>query len=535
MADYQLNCSWEDVENSARSPNFFIRMYSGTDPVSGDTVDLSTKSGSEIYEILSENPNTDLVFMDKNGRPCSMTQRPATASGEVKFSTLVGTTLYIYSIPDGGNAVNTATIDISSADGGVFVVNFNMNNGVVTADQSYDDVAAAAASGKVVIGRYVASTYYVYGDPDDNGITFFSVFTTNNSQNVAVFQLVLSEDESVTAFSRVLSSETVRYTQQTLNNTQKAQARANIGATDGASGISDTIKQELLNCLAHVAWIDEHGQDYYDALEAALYTKTVESISAVFNQGSAVIYNTASLDSLKQYLTVTATYDDTSTATVTAYELSGTLTVGTSTITVTYSGKTTTFNVTVASSAVPIGTPSVSDNILTPGSSGMIRSMEAFSPGSSPWIIQIGFTTGSSLSGYQDLIGSVASDGTSQRGFLMEQVYYGQTSRCGVAGYGSSNGTSWNLFSGTIDTTVVANTTYLIQLEFTGSKYKMQYSTDDGATWTPSDYPEISSSTGIKDGYYIGIGLNRNGYYGGTIDLTKIKVWIDGALWWSVI
>ena len=71
------------------------------------------------------------------------------------------------------------------------------------------------------------------------------------------------------------------------------------------------------------------------------------SISAAFTQGDAVIYNTDSLDTLKQYLVVTAAMTDSTTRTVTNYTLSGTLTVGTSTITVSYGGKTTTFSVTV--------------------------------------------------------------------------------------------------------------------------------------------------------------------------------------------
>lgn len=77
--------------------------------------------------------------------------------------------------------------------------------------------------------------------------------------------------------------------------------------------------------------------------------KTLSSISCVFTQGQNVIYNTDSLDTLKQYLVVTATYSDSSTETVssTDYTLSGTLSAGTSTITVTYSGKTTTFTVIV--------------------------------------------------------------------------------------------------------------------------------------------------------------------------------------------
>lgn len=197
------------------------------------------------------------------------------------------------------------------------------------------------------------------------------------------------------------------------------------------SGITDDIKDALLDCFAHVAWIDDQGQTYYDALEDALYPPvpvssvtvtpstfqissiggtqqltatilpssaqatvswsssdtsvatvsesglvtsvavgtatitatadgvtgtaactvalpTLSSISAVYTQ-SGTVYNTDSLDSLKSDLVVTATYSDSSTATIpsTDYTLSGTLTVGTSTVTVSYGGKTATFNVTV--------------------------------------------------------------------------------------------------------------------------------------------------------------------------------------------
>lgn len=74
----------------------------------------------------------------------------------------------------------------------------------------------------------------------------------------------------------------------------------------------------------------------------------LQSISAVFNQGSAVIYTNSSLNDLKPYLTVTARYSDSTTQTVADYTLSGTLTKGTSTITASYGGKTATFNVTVS-------------------------------------------------------------------------------------------------------------------------------------------------------------------------------------------
>ena len=117
---------------------------------------------------------------------------------------------------------------------------------------------------------------------------------------------------------------------------------------NGGSGLSDEAKQALLTLLEKVAYIDDQGQTYLDALETALYPPaSLVSIRAVFNQGTAVIYDTDTLDSLKQYLTVTAVYDNQTSAVITAYALSGTLTEGTSTITVMYGGKTVTFNVTV--------------------------------------------------------------------------------------------------------------------------------------------------------------------------------------------
>lgn len=55
-------------------------------------------------------------------------------------------------------------------------------------------------------------------------------------------------------------------------------------------GLSDDVKQALLNCFAHVAWIDEYGQDYYDALYNALYvTHTItNNLTDVVNSNDAV-------------------------------------------------------------------------------------------------------------------------------------------------------------------------------------------------------------------------------------------------------
>ena len=118
-------------------------------------------------------------------------------------------------------------------------------------------------------------------------------------------------------------------------------------------GLSYAARAALMNLLLHVAYIDDKGREYYDALYDALFPdKTLTGITATFNQGSAVIYDSDNLDALKPYLTVVATYDDMSTEVITNYTLAGELTTGTSTITVLYGGYSDTFDVTVTHATV---------------------------------------------------------------------------------------------------------------------------------------------------------------------------------------
>lgn len=127
---------------------------------------------------------------------------------------------------------------------------------------------------------------------------------------------------------------------------EDAAERAEEAAAQG--GMTDDIKQALLQIARNVAYLDDDSPSYYDALYDALYPPAdLDSISAVYTQ-SGTVYDTDTLDSLKPNLVVTAHYSDQTTAVVTTYTLSGTLTEGASTITVSYGGKTTTFTVTVA-------------------------------------------------------------------------------------------------------------------------------------------------------------------------------------------
>lgn len=115
------------------------------------------------------------------------------------------------------------------------------------------------------------------------------------------------------------------------------------------SGLTNEFKVALENLVNQIVYKgdDPTGRTYIDALHTAMYPpNSLSRIGAVYSGG--VVYESDSLDDLKDNLTVTAYYDDESSTSVTDYALSGTLTIGVSTITVTYMGKTTTFNVRVA-------------------------------------------------------------------------------------------------------------------------------------------------------------------------------------------
>lgn len=106
-----------------------------------------------------------------------------------------------------------------------------------------------------------------------------------------------------------------------------------------------------------VCW--RYGLDLAAGVEAGRHQRfsdaRIDGITATFTQGGATIYDTDSLDDLKQYLVVTANYSDSSEAVVSSsdYVLSGSLVAPSSTITVTYNGFTDTFTVQVTQS-IPI-------------------------------------------------------------------------------------------------------------------------------------------------------------------------------------
>lgn len=154
------------------------------------------------------------------------------------------------------------------------------------------------------------------------------------------------------------------------------------------SGFPDDAKIALLNCFAHVAWIDEHGQDYYDALEAALYAGTYPKITAIFDAGLNVIYTDDVLDSLKQYLTVKYYEAEGSTAVIVPsadYTLHGTLSEGSNTLQVVYDGLSTSFVVDNVIDFYNIHDRSVNNGLLTLRQGGFGATSDTRQPMAQGW------------------------------------------------------------------------------------------------------------------------------------------------------
>ena len=114
------------------------------------------------------------------------------------------------------------------------------------------------------------------------------------------------------------------------------------------SSIPREVKLAMDAMFASMAVKDDNVySDEYSAFHAWATAINVLSISAVFNQGDNEFYLDTTLEDLKQYLTVTASYDDETSGVVSTYTLSGELSAGSNTVTVSYGGKTATFTVTL--------------------------------------------------------------------------------------------------------------------------------------------------------------------------------------------
>lgn len=206
--------------------------------------------------------------------------------------------------------------------------------------------------------KYFINAHFEDGDgthPNQNGhAKYIAPKVKNFIENIAPFEKYYENTDNPQA---TLSSISAVYTQGDIviyPSTSLDSLKSNLVVTANYSdGSTSTVTNYSLSGTLSVGsstiTVTYGGKTATFNVTVTQAQKTLTNISAVYNQGSTAVYPSTNLDSLKNNLTVTATYSDNSTSVISSgYSLSGNLTVGTSTITVTYSGKTTTFEVTVS-------------------------------------------------------------------------------------------------------------------------------------------------------------------------------------------
>lgn len=218
-----------------------------------------------------------------------------------------------------------------------------------------DDVTLAGTeTGAVAIKRSDGSYYTISATIDATNNAFDADMTqalTQPSRTECQLKVTASDDTVISTYTFIImvqpSTDGISEEQLGYSVQEVVQAANDIMS----GGMPLDLRMALLQIASKVAYIDDQGQQYYqDLYDALMPSVELVSISAVYTQ-SGTVYDTDSVDDLKNDLVVTAHYSDSSSETIpsSAYTLSGSLTVGTSTITVTYEDKTTTFNVVVSS------------------------------------------------------------------------------------------------------------------------------------------------------------------------------------------
>lgn len=297
-----------------------------------------------------------------------------------------------WEIPTGA----TASLNGVKPDGNVFAIAGTIDNNRVIVDA---DVQMTAVAGDTICELSISSNDMVVG-------------TANFILAVEAAPLPDGSVESesrIDAYGAVIADEVGTYLDQHPEVIE--------------SVFSENFKQTLLACFQRVAWAVPNAQSYYNALYDAMMVKTVLAINAVFTQGSATIYDTNPIDSLKPYLAVTASYSDGTTGAVSAYTLSGTLSEGTSTITVSYMGKTDTFTVVVTESFLPSGYRSV-DYIYSNATDGThgtyVKTGASFSsPTTAVYKVIAQLEDGSSINGHAMCTRQKNTGSTNNTGFEM--------------------------------------------------------------------------------------------------------------------
>lgn len=157
-----------------------------------------------------------------------------------------------------------------------------------------------------------------------------------------------------------------------------------------------------------------------------------------------------------------------------------------------------------------------------------------FQPSNNSWEMTFKVTTGTIEDSWQHILAF-------QKGLTNAERYATRVSITPNNKFGITlcyDGTTWDVageFAGQGTHTVLANTTYYLKFEFTGTVYKLSYSFN-GETYTQDCYVESSTPIYNSNTAYL-IGIWNNGIFKepflGSINLKESYININGSRWWT--
>ena len=176
-----------------------------------------------------------------------------------------------------------------------------------------------------------------------------------------------------------------------------------------------------------------------------------------------------------------------------------------------------------------VGSPTISDDGIASGFSGVNYIQAASFDRTKPFEIILPIKTPNDFSKINSLISG--NNSSLNCGFTIQINTDGK-----LRIFASTNGTSWNLAGGAIGPTILAvDTNYYITFSWTGTTYSLRKSTDK-KNWT-TEWGVASSNalaTSIDQLVNIGVGNNPSSGstdgYAGSIDLNAFKIYVDGSL-----
>jgi hypothetical protein len=150
-----------------------------------------------------------------------------------------------------------------------------------------------------------------------------------------------------------------------------------------------------------------------------------------------------------------------------------------------------------------------------------------FKPTTKNWEMVIAFKSPDTYSTTQSLISTTTKyNGAVELQITTDKKFYWNLSSDGSTDFSVQTGTH----------TIQANTDYLVRINFNGSRYTLEYSTDDGATWNTDITENSTKKVYNNETRILGINYVRSGYaspFLGTIDLNKSYIKIDNVYTWQ--